>query len=96
MLLLVLKVIFALVLCLVEALERSEVKYQHDFFSLANPRKKEPVDFRNVHAASSNWWAGLSTWLAYVLESQLITFGHLLRDRTQLSDELSGMRIEPH
>ena len=57
---------------------------------------KNPVDFRNVHAASSNWWAGLSTWLAFVLESQLTTFVHLLRDSKQLADELRGMRIEPH
>ena len=28
---------------------------------------KSPVGFRNVHASSSNWWAGLSTWLAFVL-----------------------------
>ena len=46
---------------------------------------KVPVDFRNVHASASNWWAGLSAWLARVLERSVIKDGAFAEGQSSAS-----------
>ena len=56
---------------------------------------KHLVQFRNVHAAPSSWWAGLSVWLARTLEEELNGMQHVLRDSTQLAEQLWDEVLEP-
>jgi hypothetical protein len=55
---------------------------------------KSPVEFRNIHGAHRLAFAGLSSFVADVVQRRIVTYAHVLKNTRHFVDLLKG--ITPH